>query len=206
MIFRDRAYAGQRLAELLKPEFPISGYVVAIPRGGVPVALEIARALNLPLRLIFIRKIGHPINPEYAIGAVSDTNELLLEYKSIGQETLNEIKSRERKRIDQMIQAFGNELKSNEARNKTILLVDDGIATGTCIELAIHCLRAMEVKSIWVTVPVSSLHGAKRIRSLSDKFFCLHESGQFTGIGAFYIHFEQLTDAQVREMLTEIRN
>ena len=142
MIFRDRAYAGQRLAELLKPEFPIKGYVVAIPRGGIPVALEIARALNLPLRLIFIRKIGHPINPEYAIGAVSGANELLLENKSIGQETLNEIKSRERIRIDQMIQAFGNELKSNEARNKTILLVDDGIATGTCIELAIHCLRA----------------------------------------------------------------
>ena len=204
MVWKDRTYAGERLAKILEPLMPIDGIVVALPRGGVPVAVALAGQLLLPIRLLFIRKIGHPINPEFAIGAVSSESERINPSTQFSRSVIDPIITRERSRIQEMRTRFGYELNASEIKDKTILLVDDGIATGTCITLAIQHLRAHRAQSIWVVVPVCSHRAAQTIRLLADKFICLYEPEQFAGIGSFYLNFEQLTDNQVIQALKAI--
>jgi putative phosphoribosyl transferase len=202
-LFRNRVHAGSLLCEKLSDEHIKVDLVIALPRGGVPLGAKIADCLRIPLRLLLIRKIGHPINPEYAIGAVSETGLFLNEGNHYGQEYLKNAIKKERSRILEMKTIFKNLYQGEEVRGKDVLLVDDGIATGTCMRLAIKELQESGAHKIRIAVPVCAQHSANKIEQEVDSFICLYSPVAFLGIGAYYREFDQLTDEKVVEILNK---
>lgn len=199
--FINREHAGVLLYNKLKQDEVKADLVIALPRGGIPVGAAIADKMNIPLRLIFIRKIGHPVNPEYAIGAVSESDMILNEASHYGTEYLKKEIKKERNRIAEMKNRFQKDYKSIEIHGKDILLVDDGIATGTCLQLAIKELRENGAGSIRVLSPVCPYNTYPKIQKFTDGMTCLLVVHNFLGIGAYYIDFKQLSDDQVISML-----
>jgi putative phosphoribosyl transferase len=203
MRYENREDAGLQLSTLLLEKQIHADCVITIPRGGIPVALVIAKQLHLPLKLILIRKLGHPINPEFAIGAVSATSILIHNHSFINEHHpgITSIVQKERKRIEEMKINIDHEFTFEEVKQKNILLVDDGIATGTCIELAIQELRKNGVKTITVVTPVCPFNTFQHIKKIADEIVCGIVAQQFTGISAYYHDFEQLSDDQVSRLL-----
>ena len=198
--FADREDAGIRLGETLADTGIKADLVLAIPRGGVPVALMVAEKFQLPLKLYLVRKIGHPFNDEYAIGAVTE-NELLLNASEKPDSIyLNATIQKERERIREMKDKFGHEATRKDILGKKIILVDDGIATGTCIQLAIKEIRKMGAAEIIVAAPVCPSATKETIRQSADKIIILKTPPHFVGIGAYFADFSQLTDNQVMEL------
>lgn len=203
MRFENREDAGSQLSTLILEKQIHADYVITIPRGGIPVALVIAKQLHIPLRLILIRKLGHPINPEFAIGAVTENSILMHNHSFINEQhpEINSIIQKERIRIKEMKVKFNHELSYEEIKQKNIILVDDGIATGTCIELAIKELRKNGAKTITVATPVCPFNTFQHIKKIADEIVCGIVAQQFTGISAYYHDFEQLSDERVIELL-----
>jgi predicted phosphoribosyltransferase len=203
MRYENREDAGLQLSALLLEKQIHADCVITIPRGGIPVALVIAKQLHLPLKLILIRKLGHPINPEFAIGAVSATSLLMHNHYFVNEHhpEITSIIQKERKRIEEMKINFDHEFTFEEVKQKNILLADDGIATGTCIELAIQELRKNGAKTITVVTPVCPFNTFQHIKKIADDIVCGIVAQQFTGISAYYHDFEQLSDDQVRRLL-----
>ena len=203
MRYENREDAGLQLSALLLEKQIHADCVITIPRGGIPVALVIAKQLHLPLKLILIRKLGHPINPEFAIGAVSATSLLMHNHYFVNEHhpDITSIIQKERKRIEEMKINFDHEFTFEEVKQKNILLVDDGIATGTCIELAIQELRKNGAKTITVATPVCPFNTFQHIKKIADDIVCGIVAQQFTGISAYYHDFEQLSDDQVSRLL-----
>lgn len=206
MRFENRENAGQQLSTLLLEKKVQADCVVAIPRGGVPVALVVANNLHLPLKLIFIRKLGHPINHEFAIGATTDKNFLVHNDVFIKNQhpELTSLIDKERRRIGEMKTKFAHEIDFNSTKQKSILLVDDGIATGTCIELAIQELRENGAKKITIAAPVCPFNTFQQLKKIADEIICCMVAQQFTGISSFYHQFEQLSDDEVASLLRQI--
>lgn len=202
-LFKDRTEAGKLLAKKIARLGMSPECVLAIPRGGVPVGKEIANHFNIPLRLMLVRKIGHPSNEEYAIGAVSKKNILLSDVEKINPAFITKQIQKERGRIAEMEVRFGNVWDQTETA-KHLLLTDDGIATGQCMELAINELKKNNGLIISVAVPVCPVNTFVRLQKLVDHFICLKTPGSFTGIGAYYEDFSQLTDREVVKMITFI--
>jgi predicted phosphoribosyltransferase len=199
-IFKDRADAGLQLAEALMGNGIKADIVLALPRGGVPVGMMVAKKLGLPLKLYLVRKIGHPYNDEFAIGAVTENGMIMNETVHENPDYLDKAIKKERERIREMKAVFGNTAIENDIFNNRVILVDDGIATGTCVELAINELRKSGAKAIIVAVPVCALNTENKIRQIADKLITLKRPGHFAGIGAYYENFAQLTDNQVVEL------
>lgn len=200
-IFADRTDAGIQLADAILALGTKADIVLAIPRGGVPVGMVVAEKMGIPLKLYLVRKIGHPFNDEYAMGAVSEHDWVLNELETADNEYLNKTIKKERKRILEMRELFGHVALDNEISGKSIVLVDDGIATGTCILLAINEIRKSGAKEIIVASPVCPLQTEDKIRKIADKLIILKRPFHFTGIGAYYANFSQLTDNQVIELM-----
>jgi putative phosphoribosyl transferase len=198
--FADREDAGTRLGETLADIGIKADLVLAIPRGGVPVAMMIAKKFQLPFKLYLVRKIGHPFNDEYAIGAVTENELLLNESEKTDSTYLNAAIQKERERIREMKEKFGHVATSKDILGKKIVLVDDGIATGTCIQLAIREIRKMGAGEIIVAAPVCPFATKETIRQSVDKIIILKTPSHFVGIGAHYADFSQLTDSQVIEL------
>jgi|LakMenE01Jun11ns_1017448.scaffolds.fasta_scaffold9905941_3 predicted phosphoribosyltransferase len=196
-IFRDRKDAGIQLAEALLKLGIKTDMVLAIPRGGVPLGVIVAEELGIPLKLYLVRKIGHPSNDEYAIGAVTENHLLLNQSENPDSIFLTASIQKERERIREMKEKFGHVATPNDIIGKKIILVDDGIATGTCILLAIQEIRKSGAKEIIVASPVCPLKTEDKIRHIADRLIILKHPGQFTGIGAYFSDFSQLTDNQV---------
>ncbi len=203
MRYENREDAGLQLSALLLEKQLHADCVITIPRGGIPVALVIANQLHIPLKLILIRKLGHPINPEYAIGAVTENSTLLHNHTFINEQhpEINSIIQKERKRIEEMKVKFNHVFTFEEIKQKNIILVDDGIATGTCIELAIQELRKNGAKTITIATPVCPFNTYQHIKKIADDIVCGIVAQQFTGISTYYHDFEQLSDEQVIELL-----
>lgn len=199
--FINREHAGSLLYNQLKKDNVKADLVIALPRGGIPIGSVIADKLNISLRLIYIRKIGHPANPEYAIGAVSESDLLLNEASHYGVEFLKREIVKERNRIAEMKNIFQQPYANKEIQGKDILLVDDGIATGTCIQLAIKELRENGAGSIHILAPVCPYNTYPKIQKIADRITCLLVVHNFLGIGAYYIDFNQLTDELVTKIL-----
>lgn len=206
MRFENREDAGTQLATLLAEKNIVADYVITIPRGGIPVAMVIAKTLHLPLKLILVRKIGHPINSEFAIGAVSEKNILFHNDVFIKEQhpEITALIQKERKRILDMKIKFDHQIEFNNIKHKNIILVDDGIATGTCIELAIQELRKNGVKKITVATPVCPFNTYQQLKKVADETICCIVAQQFTGISAYYHDFEQLTDESVVSLLHQL--
>lgn len=208
MPFKDRSEAGRRLASRLFGYRDQQPAVLALPRGGVPVAAEVAAALNAPLDLILVRKIGVPFQPELAMGAIVDgevpvivRNEDVIasaeigdkEFKAICEKKLAEI---ERRRI----RYLGNRERVDIA-GRTAIVVDDGVATGATTRAAVRAARMRNPKRLILAVPVAPPNVIRDLREDADEVVCLETHGFFGAIGAYYLEFRQVSDDEVIRLL-----
>jgi putative phosphoribosyl transferase len=209
-MFSNRIEAGRRLAAELgrfKDEHPV---VLALPRGGVPVGVEIARALNAPLDLVLVRKIGAPFQPELAIGAVVDgsrpetvINREIVEAFEIPESYLSEESARQLAEIERRRQRYLAGRERAEIAGHTAIVVDDGIATGATMLAALHATRRAGPKRLVLAVPVAPPDTIERLRAEVDEVVCLEMPRFFGAIGAFYRDFHQLGDDDVIRLLEE---
>lgn len=208
MPFRDRSDAGRRLADALEQYRRSQPVVLALPRGGVPVAAEVASALNAPLDLILVRKIGVPTQPELAMGAVVDGGSPLIvrnedvirltgteesEFKSVCDEELAEI---ERRR-----QLYLGGRERVDIAGKTAIVVDDGIATGATTRAALRAARMRNPKRLVLAVPVAPTESLPKMREEADDVICLEDYPMFGAIGLYYSDFSQVSDREVIALL-----
>ena len=207
MMFRDRADAGRRLAaQLTEYEDRFDVLVLALPRGGVPVAFEVARRLEVPLDVFLVRKLGVPGHPELAMGAIAAggvqvlLNDLIEEL-GIPAAAVAQVASRERLELDRRDVAFRGNRSQPVIADRTIILVDDGLATGATMEAAIIALRRMKPARIVVAVPVGARETCDRLRSLADRVVCLEMPIAFRAVGLWYENFAETTDEEVRQLL-----
>ena len=209
-IFVDRADAGRRLAERLaryRDEDPI---VLALPRGGVPVGAEVARALGAPLDVFVSRKLGAPGQPELGIGAVAQggtriLNKDIVEQIGIPQEYLEEVTRRELAEVNRRLRLLRGERPKPEIRDRTAILVDDGLATGVTARAAVRALRERGPRRLVLAVPVCPPRTARLLAPEVDDLLCLHTPQDFYAVGLWYRDFEQTTDEEVIELLERAR-
>src|SRR5262245_47986320 len=207
MIFRDRAHAGQILATLLKKyERRADTLVLALPRGGIPVAYEVGKELGLPVDVFVVRKLGVPGQEELAMGAIATGDIRIINYEivnqlGIGQNTIDAVAERERHELRRREELYRGDRKTPELRGKTIILVDDGIATGSTMRAAIAALRQLGPARIVVAVPVAAAETCRQLASEVDELICAATPEGFHAISQWYIRFEQTTDDEVRDLL-----
>ncbi len=207
-VFPDRNEAGRRLAERLlhlREKHPV---VLALPRGGVPVGYEVAKALEAPLDLVFVRKIGAPFQPELALGAVADgghpitvLNEELVGRLDISESFLQEETKRKLAEIDRRREVYKAGRPRIEVKGRTAIVVDDGIATGATVRAALQSVRKGLPARLVLAVPVAPPETIEALESEADEVVCLETPDLFFAIGQFYRNFEQLSDQQVVEWL-----
>lgn len=207
-MFKDRSQAGQALAhELAKRRFerPV---VLALPRGGVPVALEVAQALSAPLDLVLVRKIGHPLQPELALGAIVDgehpefvLNEDVAALTGDAGNYLETAKATARAEIERRRKIYLGGRRQAEVRGCSAIVVDDGIATGATVRAALKALRHKHPKRIVLAVPVAPTETIESLRRDVDEIVCLQTPDPFYAIGAFYKDFRPVEDAEVIRLL-----
>jgi len=205
MKFRDRHEAGKLLAEkLIKFKNKKNVLVLGIPRGGVEVASNIAKKLKVPLSIAVTKKIGHPEQPEFAIGAVSLGNYIIdTEYeKLVGQDYIKSTIEDMNAEIKRRYKEYSKE-KIPELNNKIIILVDDGLATGYTMLAAIKYAKSKNPKKVIVAVPVAAQDSFEKSKEIADEVICLHIPAFFSSVGSFYQSFEQLDDKEVRFYLEE---
>jgi len=210
--FDDRRTAGAALAARVALTKPAAPVVYALPRGGVPVAVEVARRLAAPLDLLLVRKIGVPWQPELAAGAVVDGEQpdVVLNNEIVSAAGLTEAEIEDRiqaqlAEIERRRALYLPGLRPVSARGRTAILVDDGIATGASMAAAIAAVRRRSPGKIVVATPVASRSAAMTLRGLADEFICLSTPENFAGVGQFYDDFHQLTDGEVVNLLADFR-
>ena len=212
-IFLDRKQAGRRLASKLSvlAADQFNTLVLALPRGGVPVAFEVAQALDLKLDVLIVRKIGHPQHPEYGIGAVTEDGTYHIDPDAVGTtgiatEQLNKVIEKEKQEVHRRIKLYRDGAPLPSVKGKTVILIDDGLATGVTARMAARFLKAQGAKRIVLAVAVCSHSTANWVRTEVDYVICCEEPTLFTSVGEFYKHFEQVSDADVVELLSIARN
>ena len=204
MLFQNRADAGLKLAEKLgKYAESENTMIIALPRGGVVVGYEVARALNLPLDIVVPRKIGAPGNPEFAIGAITESGEMILneEVFGISESYLKSEAEKERAEAERRLKLYRGTRPPLDLKNKTVILVDDGLATGLTMRAAIASVKKMKAKKIIVAVPVTPPDAVELIKKEADEIIYLKAPLLFGAVGAFYKEFGQTTDEEVIELL-----
>ncbi len=201
MYFRDRTEAGLLLAEKLRKYKGKQGVVLAVPRGGVPVAYEVARELELPLELILTKKIGHPMNKEYAIGAASLSDHFVIPHEQVSDEYIQAELGRIRRKLREMYTTFMGDREPEPLTGKTVIVIDDGIATGNTLMGTIQVLRKSDPGRIIIAVPVASPQAVEKLSKKVDEMVVLFAPEAFYGVGAFYEDFSQVSDEEVLEYL-----
>ncbi|MDK3073492.1 phosphoribosyltransferase family protein [Sedimentitalea sp. JM2-8] len=209
--FADRADAGRRLAQELADLCLDAPVVYALPRGGVPVAAEVAARLSAPLDLVLVRKLGAPGNPEVALGAVVEgspphlvLNEDVRRMSGADERFVETARRRELREMARRRAAYVGDRPRLDPAGRTAIVVDDGLATGATMKAALGALRRQGAARIVVALPVAPESSLKEIAELADDVLCLHPARQFFGVGAFYRDFRQLTDAQTVAALRDI--
>lgn len=204
MKFLNRQDVALRLIPLLEKYKDDASVLLAVPRGGVPIAYFIAQQLHLPIELLMTKKIGHPHNKEYAIGAVSPEDVLLDErHHNIPETYIEQEVTRIREDLKERYDRFTGGRKPIDLRNKTIIIIDDGIATGYTLLAAIQMMRKKHPAKIVVAVPVAPQEAVRKFKSESDEFICLHAARDFRGVGQFYDDFSEVSDEEVIRMMKE---
>ena len=185
-MFQNRTEAGLLLAEKLKKYKNAQGVVLAVPRGGVPVAYEVAKMLGLPLEIILTKKIGHPVNKEYAIGAASLTDYFVIPHNNVSDEYIDAEVERIRTRLKDMYQKFMGDTEPLNPEGKTVIVIDDGIATGNTLLGTVNVLRKSKPAKIIIAVPVASQNAVKKLATEVDEVIAVLVPENFYGVGAFY--------------------
>lgn len=205
--YRDRSEAGRRLAAALKA---YSGradlLVLALPRGGVPVGYEVARALNAPLDLMLVRKLGAPGREELAMGAIATggarvLNDEVVRGLHVSDEAIEAKVKREREELERRQRLYRGDRPEPEMAGRCVILVDDGLATGATMQAAAHAARQQEPGRIIVAVPVAPAEALYRLREIADRVICPATPPDFMAVGQWYTQFPQTTDEEIRELL-----
>ena len=206
--FTDRVEAGKRLALSLKDFSGKKGVVLAIPRGGVVVGSVIAKALHLPLDVIIPRKLGAPDNPELAIGAVAEDGTAILDaklikYLGVSREYIKEETERQKNEIERRLKLYRQDTSYPDLEGLDVIVVDDGIATGSTMKAALASVKNRGAASVTVAVPVGPPSTIQELNEMADRVVCLYMPEFFQAIGEFYDDFTQTSDEEVIEMLRE---
>jgi predicted phosphoribosyltransferase len=207
--FADRREAGRALASKLSAYRSRRDVVVlALPRGGVPVAFEIAEALDAPLDIFVVRKLGMPGHPEFAIGAIASggvrvLSEDVIHEFGIAPDALDEIARRELIELERREREYRQGRGLTELRGRTVILVDDGLATGSSMRAAVEAVRALDPSRVVVAVPVGAPSTCAALAAIADEVVCAREPEPFSAVGLWYRDFSQTSDAEVRELLTK---
>ena len=209
-LFRDRTDAGRQLAVRLRPYGAASPLVLGLPRGGVPVAYEIARELTAPLDVCVVRKLGAPIQPELGIGAVAEENAIYVDRNTmrlagVSVEELESLIAAKRAEVDERVREFRRGEPPVDVRGRTVIVVDDGIATGGTARAALQTLRTRGAGRIVLAVPVAATQTLEELASLADEIVCLHPEDAFFAVGLWYDDFTATTDDEVVELLDRAR-
>ncbi len=212
MGFKNRRAAGQQLAESVRLTLaalpPLPTLVLGVPRGGVPVAYEVALALDSPLDIWLVRKIGMPGQEELAAGAIADGgveiwNSDVLGYSGLNPSDLAKTVARERAELERRRHVYCGDHRAPDVRDRRIVLVDDGIATGASLFAAIESLRHAGVAELYVAVPVAPVDTCRRMQSLVEGLICPLQPENFRAIGMWYDEFGQTSDDEVIELLAQ---
>jgi putative phosphoribosyl transferase len=208
--FRDRVEAGLKLASVLKDYAAESPIVLALPRGGVPVGFEVAKALGAPLDVWVVRKVGVPWHPELGLGAVAEggyvhiSRDLVAEI-GIPKSQLDEVIAAKRAEVEKRVRRFRGGHPPPELRGRTIILVDDGIATGGTVRAALRAIRAAEPKQVVLAVPVASADTLASLADEVDHIVCPLVPSELYAIGLWYEDFSQVDDDEVTRLLDRAR-
>jgi len=207
MLFRDRGEAGQRLAEKLTHYADRRDVLVlALPRGGVPVAYEVAKALHAPLDVFLVRKLGVPGHEELAMGAIASggvrvMNESVMNALDVPHELVEEVTQQEQQELDRRERAYRDDRPPVDVRGRTVILIDDGLATGSTMRAAVEALRRQRPDHIVVAVPVGAASTCDDFRALADEVVCAETPEPFRAVGLWYDDFSQTSDTEVYELL-----
>lgn len=210
MPFRNRSDAGRQLAQALNGYRDRKPVVLALPRGGVPVAAEIASAFGAPLDLAIVRKIGVPFQPELAMGAVVNgakpivvRNEDIIRHSGISEDEFQRACLAERREIERRRQTYLAGRERCPIEDRVVIVVDDGIATGATVRAALRGLRAGAPHTLVLAVPVAPADTLAALRAEADDIVCLETHAEFGAIGFYYADFRQVSDAEVIDMLAQ---
>ena len=196
--------AGLMLAARLQKYKDKAGVILAVPRGGVPVAYAVAKELGLPVQLILTKKIGHPLNKEYAIGAAGLSDYFVIPHENVTDEYIEEELTRIRTRLREMQKLFMGNKEPLSLEGKTVIVVDDGIATGNTLLGTINLLRKSKPGKIVIGVPVASGKAIEKLSEVADEVVAVLVPDEFYGVGAFYEDFQQVTDEEVKFYLDKL--
>ena len=210
MGFFDRADAGRRLADKLQEQTFVDPVVLGLPRGGVPVAYEVATRLGAPLDVFVARKIGVPGRPELGMGAIAEGpttvfTRSLVDSLLISEETLEELTAVAREELDRRVHNYRGNRPLPRLKNRDVIVVDDGLATGVTAEASLRALLVQEPRRLVLAVPVCSPDAAVRLGQLAE-LVCLVAPAEFIAVGAWYEEFDQTPDDAVRELLDRARS
>jgi predicted phosphoribosyltransferase len=209
--FRDREHAGRILADALRPYAGRPDVIVlGLPRGGVPVAAEVARELGAPLDVFVVRKLGVPGHPELAMGAIGSggvrvLNESVVRPLGIPERVIDRVAAQEQRELERREQLFRGDRPAPDLKGRTVILVDDGLATGATMRAAVEALRRLAPARIVVAVPVGAPETCEEFRPEVDEVVCAFTPEYFEAVGRWYEKFEQTTDDEVRALLKQAR-
>ncbi len=209
--FDDRRDAGRRLGERLLPLADDDPVVVGLPRGGVPVAEEVAKALGAPLEILSVRKLGAPHNPEYGIGAIAEDGTRVFDPEAlavlgIDNRTLESIVDRETVELRRRVAAYRGDRAAIPLERRTVIVVDDGVATGVTDTAALRAIRRRWPRRLVLAVPVCPPDSLARLRGEADDIVCLAVPARLRGVGQWYRDFSQVSDREVVAALGSTRN
>jgi putative phosphoribosyl transferase len=201
-VFADRREAGQRLAERLLPLAEQQVVVVGLPRGGVPVAREVAAALGAPLEIFAVRKLGAPHNPEYGIGAITEDGTRVFDPEALAalgvdSGALEAIVRRESEELRRRVSAYRGDRGPLALQDRSVIVVDDGVATGVTDTAALRGIRRLRPRRLTLAVPVCAPEALARLRAEADEVVCLIAPPQLHGVGQWYRDFSQVSDQEV---------
>lgn len=205
--FHDRTQAGQLLAAALaayakRPDVLILG----LPRGGIPVAFEVARALQVPLDVLIVHKLGTPGQEELAMGALASgdictLNDDVVRHFALSQETIEQEVNRERREVERRERLYRGKRSAPDLRGRTVILVDDGMATGATMRAAVAAVRRQQPADLTLAVPVAAISTCEEFEQQGEQVVCLLRVEAFWAVGFWYEHFWQTTNEEVRDLL-----
>jgi putative phosphoribosyl transferase len=208
-MFKDRRDAGIQLAERLTHYKDKDNLLVlALPRGGVVPGFEVAKALNAPLDVLIVRKIGFPGQPEFAIGAVAETgavsmNRSIVERYNVSGDYIEEETARKKEEIARRVEMYRGGRSIEKLGGRTVILVDDGVATGATMKAGIAALKKEKIDKLVIALPVAPPSTADELGNMADEVICLETPEDFAAVGGYYYDFTQVTDDEVVAMLNE---
>src|SRR6478672_5895543 len=203
-MFTNRSEAGRMLAARLRKYKNIPGVVLAVPRGGIPVAYEIAKELSIPLEVILVKKLGHPNNKEYAIGAVGLKDSFVLPHENVTQYYIETEIADIRERLREMQASFLGDKEPEDLANKTVIVVDDGVATGNTLLGTLQVIRKSHPHRIVLAVPVASQSAVEKLEPFVEEMIVLLSPESFRSVGLFYNDFSQVSDEEVMYYLDKL--